>query len=180
MFRALAGETQARNSADTEYNGTREVGIGSLKTRAEHEAAWNGRPGEWTGDDVEAARMQANELSRPRGHKPACRDATCRGAGRGSTPDQAWAGRARVTAEEHKAFKEAVAKYLAEELPERLTLFGGIFDPEGRVAAERVSVVPACAGPERSEGAAGRRALVVRLRSPQVALACLSILFLSG
>ena len=73
-----------------------------------------------------------------------------------------------------------MAKYLAQELAERPTLFGGTFDPEGRVAAERVSVVPACAEPERSEGAAGRRALVAlgylkvrrrrmaRLRSPQV------------
>jgi hypothetical protein len=40
-------------------------------------------------------------------------------------------------------------------------LFGGTFDPEGRVAAERVSVVPACTAPSSGQGgAAGRRALV--------------------
>ena len=62
------------------YNGAIEAGVGSMKTRTHHEAARQGRPGEWTCDDVEAARLQANELARPRGRK-------------GPTPDQAWARR---------------------------------------------------------------------------------------
>jgi hypothetical protein len=113
-----------------EYNGSQEAGIGSLKTRAEHQAMRNGRPGEWTCDDVEAARLQANELSRPKGAK-------------GPTPDQGWQARTRVTAEERQAFRNAVATNLAEELAQRATLFGPSFDPEGRVAAQRVSIVRA-------------------------------------
>jgi hypothetical protein len=50
-----------------EYNGTCEAGIGSLKTRTHHEAARNDRPGEWTCDDVEGARMMDNETGRPWG-----------------------------------------------------------------------------------------------------------------
>src|SRR5262245_3765120 len=49
------------------YNGAVEAGIGSIKTRAHHIAAAHGRPGEWTCDDVEAARLLANSGSRPRG-----------------------------------------------------------------------------------------------------------------
>ena len=51
--------------ATPEYNGACEAGIGSLKTRAHHESARNNRPGEWTCDDVEGARLQANETARP-------------------------------------------------------------------------------------------------------------------
>jgi hypothetical protein len=98
----------------------------------------NGRPGEWTCDDVEGARLQANELSRPRGAK-------------GPTPDQGWQARTRVTAEELQTFKNAVARYLAEELAQRAMvrqahhrlLFGPSFAPEGKVAAERVAIVRA-------------------------------------
>lgn len=54
-----------------EYNGAVEAGIGSIKTRAHHIATQHGRPGQWTCDDVEAARMLANATSRPHGrHAP--------------------------------------------------------------------------------------------------------------
>jgi transposase InsO family protein len=57
------------------YNGACEAGIGSLKTRAHHESARNDRAGEWTCDDVEGARLMANETSRPWGvHAPTPRD----------------------------------------------------------------------------------------------------------
>jgi len=42
------------------YNGSEEAGIGSLKTRALHIAAAQGRADHWTCDDVEAARIEAN------------------------------------------------------------------------------------------------------------------------
>jgi len=51
-----------------QYNGACEAGFGTLKTYAHHEAAKHGRPHQWTCDDVEAARMRANELSRPHGY----------------------------------------------------------------------------------------------------------------
>jgi transposase InsO family protein len=65
------------------YNGSVEAGIGSLKTRAHHEAARNDRPGEWTCDDVEAARRQANETARPNGHRQ-------------PTPLEAWQSRSPI------------------------------------------------------------------------------------
>jgi len=49
------------------YNGAVEAGIGSLKTRTHLESARQDRPGEWTCDDVEKARLQANAHGRPRG-----------------------------------------------------------------------------------------------------------------
>ncbi len=49
------------------FNGACEAGIGGLKVRAHHEAARHGRPGEWTVDDVETARLVANATSRPLG-----------------------------------------------------------------------------------------------------------------
>jgi transposase InsO family protein len=84
------------------YNGACEAGNGSLKTRTHFEAARHGRPGDWTTDDCEAARLQANETARPWGAK-------------GPTPDQAWQDRqpcsyqdrvrfqAHVNSEERKA-----------------------------------------------------------------------------
>ena len=83
------------------YNGSIEAGIGSLKTRVFYEAARYGRPAQWTCDDVEAGRLQANELARPRGYP-------------GPTPDELWARRQSLTEEERAAFKAAVQKRQAE------------------------------------------------------------------
>jgi len=79
------------------YNGAIEAGVGSMKTRTHHEAARQGRPGEWTCDDVEASRLQANELSRPRGRN-------------GRTPDQAWALRGPI----EKATRSVLLLRMAE------------------------------------------------------------------
>jgi Integrase core domain len=62
------------------YNGSCEAGIGSMKTRTHHHAARNGRPGEWTCDDAEVARLEANQTARPRRLF-------------GTTPEEAWLGR---------------------------------------------------------------------------------------
>jgi transposase InsO family protein len=77
------------------YNGACEAGIGSMKTRTHHEAARHDHPGEWTCDDCEAARLQANELARPWGASQ-------------PTPDLAWAERAIITPQERAAFPTAV------------------------------------------------------------------------
>jgi len=45
-----------------EYNGAIEAGIGGMKARTQDEAARQGRNGQWTADDVEAARRMANEV----------------------------------------------------------------------------------------------------------------------
>ena len=80
------------------YNGACEAGIGSLKTRAHPLAARQGRPGRWSCDDVEAARIQANETAHPDGP-------------RNPTPDVAWTQRTRITAKEIRAFACSVRRY---------------------------------------------------------------------
>mgnify|MGYP001144907076 CR=1 FL=1 len=73
------------------YNGSAEAGIGSMRTRTHHQAARHGHAGEWTCNDVEAARLEANETARPWGHH-------------GPTPDEVWQGRALIGIEERMAF----------------------------------------------------------------------------
>jgi len=80
------------------YNGSIEAGIGALKTRTHHEAARNDRPGEWTCDDVEAARLHANHTARPKGVT-------------GPTPQQMWEGRKKITARQRKSFWECVEQH---------------------------------------------------------------------
>ena len=81
------------------YNGSCEAGHGSIKTRAHHMAARAGRPGQWTCDDIEAARVQANELSRPKGHG-------------GPSPNQLWAEKNIVSERDRLIFKKQVADNL--------------------------------------------------------------------
>lgn len=82
------------------YNGACEAGIGGFKVRAHYEAARHGRPGEWTCDDVETARLIANETSRPRGAD-------------GATPDELWASRG-PRGDRH-LLKEFVDRFTTEE-----------------------------------------------------------------
>jgi transposase InsO family protein len=77
------------------YNGACEAGIGSMKTRTHHASALHDHPGQWTSDDCEAARLQANELARP-------------WAAAGPTPDQAWDQRHPITAAQRVAFQAAL------------------------------------------------------------------------
>lgn len=88
-----------------EYNGSAEAGIGTLKTYAHHEAARNDRLGEWTCDDIEAARLRANELSRPHGL-------------RGPTPNELWDNRDPITPTERYEFRKLVKSRHDENLAE--------------------------------------------------------------
>jgi hypothetical protein len=64
-------------------------------------AARNGRPGQWTCDDVEGARLMANETARPKGlHGP--------------TPDEVWAARRPILADERDVFRSTVERFIAE------------------------------------------------------------------
>jgi transposase InsO family protein len=85
------------------YNGAIEAGIGSMHVRAHYEAARHDRPGQWTCDDLEAARLQANSTSRPWGV-------------RGPTPDEVFAERRPITPTERAAF---LASYRRQESGER-------------------------------------------------------------
>jgi transposase InsO family protein len=88
------------------YNGSCEAGGGSIKTRAHHLAARQGRPGEWTLDDVEGARLQANETGRPHGASA-------------PVPGERWKQRPPISDPERGLFVEAVAKRLLVEQEER-------------------------------------------------------------
>jgi putative transposase len=78
-----------------QYNGAVEAGIGSIMTRAHHIAAQHGRPGEWTCDDVEAARLLANATARPHGR-------------RGPTPQAAWKRHDDIALAERNRFFETL------------------------------------------------------------------------
>jgi hypothetical protein len=78
-----------------QYNGAVEAGIGSIKTRAHHIATQHGRPGEWTCDDVEAARMLANATARPHGRSA-------------PTPNFYWKRRDDITLAERNRFFETL------------------------------------------------------------------------
>lgn len=84
------------------YNGAIEAGIGSMHVRAHYEAARHDRCGQWTCDDLEAARLQANSTARPWG-------------GRGPTPDEVFAERRAITPTERAAFLAAYRRHERRE-----------------------------------------------------------------
>jgi len=110
-----------------EYNGACEAGIGSLTTRANHESFRNDRPGEWTCDDVEGARLMANQTARPQGYL-------------GPTPDEAWSPRPAITSEERDAFAAAVSLYEAETRAEQGYLPGVELSREEQSAIDRIAI----------------------------------------
>ena len=110
-----------------EYNGACEAGIGALKTRAHHESARNDRPGEWTCDDVEGARLMANQTARPWGAK-------------GMTPDQAWSYRRIISADERAEFWERVTELGEDVRREQGYLPGLDLGPAAKASVERVSI----------------------------------------
>ena len=85
-----------------QYNGACEAGVGSIATRAHHHAAFCNRPGQWTADDVEAARRQANETARPWGWQ-------------GPTPLESWEGRTEIGEEERNLFQATYEAYVQQE-----------------------------------------------------------------
>jgi hypothetical protein len=105
------------------YNGAIEAGIGALKTHAWHEAARHGRPGHLTCDDVEAARLKANETSRPSGPH-------------GPSPDDLWASRTRITRTERRRFQ----KVLDQERRRQADGAAGARNERDRRADERHAV----------------------------------------
>jgi transposase InsO family protein len=109
------------------YNGSCEAGIGGLKTRAHHESARQDRPGEWTCDDVEAARLLANETARPRG------------AG-GLTPDEAWARRRPITEEEREQFRAIVEEERERERAARGILLPLTLDRKEKDEIDRIAI----------------------------------------
>jgi transposase InsO family protein len=110
-----------------EYNGACEAGNGTLKTYAHHEAARHDRPGEWTCDDVEAARLRANELCRPRGHA-------------GPTPDESWSAYRPAGPAERHTFGRAVEAERARRLDQAVADHGGPLTDNHRAHLERQAI----------------------------------------
>ena len=111
-----------------EYNGAIEAGGGSVKTRAEHLAARHGRPGEWTCDDVEGSRMEANLTGRPRGFL-------------GTTPEAEWQSRTPLSEMERTLFLGILASMRDVVRAERGYLPGIELDDMTKRALERMAVV---------------------------------------
>jgi transposase InsO family protein len=88
------------------YNGACEAGIGSLKTRAHFESCRNERPGEWSCDDIEAARCQANDTARPGGWQQ-------------PTPSELWKRRGITREGEREKLNALYRRYESEVRRER-------------------------------------------------------------
>jgi len=88
------------------YNGAIETGIGTLKTHAHHASASHDRPGEWTCDDVEEARVRGNAYARPHGN-------------RGGTPDEAWEQHCRFTVGARRRLREVYDEEVEKEKERR-------------------------------------------------------------
>jgi hypothetical protein len=78
-----------------EYNGSVEPGGGKLKIHSEWEAERNGRAGQWTSDDVEAARLISNQTPRRAGQSYV-------------TPQTLWNSRSPITDHERSEFARTV------------------------------------------------------------------------
>jgi hypothetical protein len=116
-----------------EYNGAFEAGIGSMKTRTHHESSRGGHSGEWTCDDVEAARLQANQTGRPMGlHGP--------------TPQEAWDRRIRVTLRQRRSFAAAVRELEAKARREQGLPVGSLLNSAAQAAVWRIAIPRALAG----------------------------------
>jgi len=109
------------------YNGAAEAGIGSLKTRTEYHAARHDRPAQWTCEDVAYAQAEANATARPKGPT-------------GPAPDQIWATRPTITADERSAFHHAVNQHRGQvRLQQGLPLEGPLTCQEER-AMDRLAI----------------------------------------
>ncbi len=109
------------------YNGAIEAGIGSIHARAHHEAARHDRPGDWTCDDIEAARLQANETARPWGRF-------------GNTPREAWDLRLPIRAEERADFHETYRNFYEAERASRGILPGARLQHREQASIDRVAI----------------------------------------
>jgi hypothetical protein len=98
-----------------------------MKARTHHEAARRGFPGEWTCEDAEAARLQANQTARPWGTG-------------GPTPSEVWEGRRRVADGERSRFTTAVQ--LLEQQARRFQGYAAdaLLDRTAQAAVNRVAI----------------------------------------
>jgi transposase InsO family protein len=110
-----------------QYNGSIEAGGGSLKVRAHHQSVRHGRSGEWTCDDVEAARCQGNETGRPWGR-------------RGPTPEEVWHGQVKISDNERAAFLDTYLAHARAERRERRMGEHEVLSHEEQSAVDRMAI----------------------------------------
>lgn len=98
-------------------------------------SARHGHAGEWNCDDVEAARLQANELARPWGHNQ-------------PTPDIAWVEREPITPQDRSSFAASVQQFESEERQQRQQqlLEGMPLGPKDIASCRRVAISPTGCG----------------------------------
>ena len=84
------------------YNGAIEASIGAMKKRTERQAAYLGRTGQWTAEDVAAAQAEANAAPRT-------------GDRRGSSRDELWQARRRLTQDDRSLLQQTVAQLRPQE-----------------------------------------------------------------
>jgi transposase InsO family protein len=84
-----------------QYNGAVEAGGGQFKTRAHILAAKMNHPERWTADDVEGARIVANQILRPWGKD-------------GPTPGERWKTRTAISDQEREKLRRVYDARLAE------------------------------------------------------------------
>jgi transposase InsO family protein len=89
------------------YNGGCEAGNHSMRTRTDHFARHDGR---WTGASLEAARQQANELTRPEGHL-------------NPTPSQRWTARTPISPAQREQFQATIDRHAQQVITERQGTF---------------------------------------------------------
>jgi transposase InsO family protein len=107
-----------------QYNGSAEAGVGAMKGRTEARALARGAPGEWTWDDTEAARQEAN--------------AACV-ARRETSPTRAalWAAREPLGAEARAAFQAEVLRQQQGPAPAEATATATAAEVSGGDASDK-------------------------------------------
>lgn len=116
--------------ATPSYNGACEAGVGSIKTRVHHRSSARDRPGIWTTDDIEAARLEANATSRPWGES-------------GPTPDEVWQKRVPITDIERRMFLASYEAYARDERQARGLDPHAVLDHYMQAKIDRVAIVRA-------------------------------------
>lgn len=134
------------------YNGAAEAGIGSLKTRIHYESARHDRPGQWTSNDVETARLMANETTRPHGR-------LC------GTPDQMWAAR-RSPEDIRDPFRRTVAEATVEVRAKMGYAWEGPLDKKTQDSINRTAITRALV--ERELLSFRRRSIRLPIRAKKV------------
>jgi transposase InsO family protein len=109
------------------YNGSIEAGIGALKARIRFQVRDPDAAPTWSADDVEAARCQANTLSRPWGW-------------RGPTPAERWEHRTPLTETERTACRREYERMAQKEQQKRQIDAGAILSHRQQSSIDRVAI----------------------------------------